>query len=106
MTCPRCYYQVRTRNLAQAAGLSGVVCKNCDIKIRPVYWRSFFLLALSLALAWGMEFLLESIDYGRYVGMIGFLLTFVLAYVAFAGPVLRLQEKHEEEMSVPHQHKS
>lgn len=105
MICPRCYYQVRTRNLAQVAGLSSVACNNCDIKIRPVYWRSFTLLGLALALAWGMEFLLESIDYSRFVGIAGSLLTFLLAYVAFAGPLLRLQEKEEEEMSVPHRHK-
>jgi high-affinity Fe2+/Pb2+ permease len=72
--------------------------------MRPVYWRAFFLLGLSLALGWGMEYLLESIDYSRFVAMIGFLITFLLAYVAFAGPVLRLQEKAAAEISIPHQH--
>ena len=102
MTCPHCYYQVRTRNLAQAMGFAGVVCKNCDLRIRPVYWRSFFLLGLSLALGWGMDYLLESIDYGRFIGMVGFLITFVLAYVAFAAPVLRLRENGNGEVSIPH----
>jgi uncharacterized membrane protein YfcA len=85
--------------------LAGVGCKNCETKMRPVYWRSFFLMGLSLALGWGMGYVLESIDYGLFVGMIGFFITFLMAYVAFAGPVLRLQEKKEDEMSVSHRPK-
>ena len=104
MTCPRCYYQVRTRNLAQLVGLSSVPCKTCDIRIKPVYWRSFTLLGLALALGWGMQFLLDSIEAGPISGLIGFLLTFVLVYAAFAGPMLRLQEKPGDESPVPGRH--
>ena len=106
MICPQCYYQVRTRNLAQAAGFAGVTCKNCDIRIRPVYWRSFILFGLSAALGWGMEYVLVSIDYGEFAAMTGFFLTFLLAYIAFAGPMLRLRGTADDDVSEGHRHKN
>ena len=83
-------------------GLSPVRCKTCDTSMKPVYFRSLFLLFLALALGWGMEFLLETIDSGRSVEIIGFTLAFILAYVAFAGPLLRLHDNEFDSQASHH----
>ena len=96
MTCPQCYYQVRTKSYWQAVGLFGVVCPNCDTSLRPTYWRSASLYLLSFSLGWGMFILLESAEINRWFAYVGSLAMLLLSYLAFAGPILRLRVKEDD----------
>jgi len=93
MTCPQCNERIPARSLLTPAGLSGVVCTNCQAALCPKPISAILVFAVSFGL--GDLALMFSRHKGAefWVACLGFFVVFAAVFALTAPVFLRMRLK-------------
>ncbi len=93
MTCPQCNQRIPARSLLTPAGLSGVVCTNCQAALCPKPISAILVFAVSFGLGDLALMFLRHKGAEFWQACLGFFLVFAVVFALAAPVFLRMRLK-------------
>jgi hypothetical protein len=93
MTCPQCNERIPARSLLTRAGLSGVVCTNCQAALCPKPISAILVFAVSFGLGDLALMFLRHKGAEFWVACLGFFVVFAAVFALTAPVFLRMRLK-------------
>jgi hypothetical protein len=93
MTCPQCNERISARSLLTPAGLSGVVCTNCQAALCPKPISAILVFAVSFGLGDLALMFLRHKGAEFWVACLGFFVVFAAVFALTAPVFLRMRLK-------------
>jgi hypothetical protein len=93
MTCPQCNQHIPTKSLWTPAGLSGVVCANCQAALCPKPISAILVFAVSFALGDLAMMFLRHKGAEFWLACAGFFVVFAAVFALAAPVFLRMRLK-------------